>query len=130
MARNRGRTRITGVAEVTRNLQKMEDAVTSAAADEIGRIAGDVAATARRTVPYVTGYLQSRIRDRKLPGARDVKGSAREVIDDAEYALYVHEGTARSRAHPFLRNALDVERPHIERRVSSAMEDAMQRESL
>jgi hypothetical protein len=60
--------------------------------------------TAKSLCPVDTGYLRSRnaMRDGSEEGTI-------EIYDDAEYALYVHEGTIYMAARPWLRDAFEQE---------------------
>lgn len=68
------------------------------------RLANRIRNNAHNRCPVDTGHLQSRIQVEEAPE----EGTYR-VIDDAEYAIYVHEGTSRMAARPFLRDAMREE---------------------
>lgn len=68
------------------------------------RLANRVRNNAHGRCPVLTGYLQSHIAVREV----DEPGKI-QVVDDAEYAIYVHEGTRYVVGRPFLRDALEEE---------------------
>lgn len=62
-----------------------------------------VTAAAKELCPVDTGRLRSSIR---FSLGVDEVGRFGQVGTDVEYAIYVHEGTSRMAARPFLRDAL------------------------
>jgi len=67
------------------------------------RLLPEIAARSKHNAPVDTGRLRTGIhwRIEKTPG--NVKGI---IEDPVKYAPYVHEGTRRMKARPFVRNAI------------------------
>lgn len=73
---------------------------------EAARLTRRIAAQARLNAPVKTGFLARSIEEDPivLVGAFRVESG---VTAKAKYAKFVHDGTRRMRARPFLRNAAD-----------------------
>lgn len=75
----------------------------------------DILAHSQREVPVDTGNL-------KNSGHVDTGNLTATIAYGAEYAVYVHEGTRRMAARPFLRSAFDSVAPEIERALRKVVE--------
>lgn len=73
-----------------------------AVADIIGKTTLDAYARSQLTVPVDTAFLKNSGQPDYAPGAMEG-----EIRYTAYYAGYVHEGTFRMPARPFLRDAVD-----------------------
>lgn len=104
------RIEVVGAEKVAARIRRWEKTVLDQIVRETNATADDVVAAAQEVVPVRRGWLKASIRKRKLRGFREVKGSALEVVAGdarATYAIYVHEGTHRTQANPFLRRAFE-----------------------
>lgn len=72
--------------------------------DIVGKWAMDTYGRSQMTVPRDTNFLANR-------GQVSHNGTEAEITYDTDYAAAVHEGTARMRSQPFLRNAEEEIRP-------------------
>lgn len=80
-----------------------------------------IQATAIPLTPIDTGALrQSEIKGTSF---RDFYG---EIFPNIEYAIFVHEGTYKMRARPFLKNAMDIESGNIERIFGEELEKSLE----
>lgn len=76
----------------------------------------NVANAAKTNAPWDTGNLSRSTKSEPLKVVGN-KVSA-EVVSEANYSIYVHEGTTRMRARPYLLNALKSHAPRFGFRVS------------
>lgn len=76
--------------------------------DEINKIAFRVERFSKQLTPVKTGYLRSSIAVGWLIGKIGAL-----VRANANYAIYVHEGTRRMRARPFMEKGADMTKQYI-----------------
>lgn len=75
----------------------------------------------RKQSPVDTGRLRASIGTGA--GRAKVKKEVGYVGTNVEYSVYVHEGTSRMRARPFLKIALDKTRNKIKKVLEGSIED-------
>ena len=92
------------------DIDKIENAVQQELEDTANLIEKD----AKRSCPVDTGYLRSSINT-------DIEKLDVEVGTDCEYAPYVHDGTYRMPARPFLDSAAETNLDGIEDRIADAI---------
>lgn len=92
------------------NGDKFKKQVNEATITALTRSINLVDATAKLTTPVDTGNLRS-------SNEKEVLASELEAIEynDAEYALFVHNGTSRQASQPWMRNALFNNKDKIKR---------------
>lgn len=112
--------RVEGLNKLVRDLKKL-DADLAASMKRVNReLAGDVADTARATVPRRTGRLAGSLR----AGATQRSGVVRAGGAGVPYAGVVHFGWAKRkiRPRPFLYDALDARRDDVQRRWAAEVD--------
>ena len=77
---------------------------------ELEDTASNIEKQAKANAPVLTGYLRNSI-------TSDVKGLEANIGTDCYYAGYVHNGTYRMAARPFLDSAAEQELDGIEDRI-------------
>ncbi len=86
-----------------------------------------IAATAKKNSPFLTGSLMRSIKNQGVKGSRGlltlkVTAGGPSTPHDVDYAVYVHEGTSRGLSpRPFLRNALNKHEPQIVNELADLM---------
>lgn len=75
----------------------------------------DILAHSQREVPVDTGNL-------KNSGSVETGDLTATIAYGAGYAVYVHEGTRKRAARPFLRSAFDSVAPEIEKALRKVVE--------
>lgn len=99
---------LSGIDELIREMPGLADKV-------VRQVALDVEATAKRNAPVDTGFLRSSIRM-----SDPVRGDAEvDVLVEAEYGLYVHEGARGRKPVPFLERALEEAGGRFETRLAA-----------
>ncbi len=86
-----------------------------------------IVATAKTDAPFLTGSLMRSIKNhgvRSLGGqlAVQVTAGGRSSPNDVDYAVYVHEGTARMGPRPFLRNSMNKHEPQIVNEIADVLQ--------
>ena len=97
--------------------QKFDGEIIAASMDRLEKAGEVIAAAARQRVPVSSGKLKNTIRVRRLKGdpRRNVRVYAgNRIKDGAFYAHMVEYGTAKMRARPFLRPALNASKSAIQ----------------
>lgn len=90
------------------------DDIERAVQEELEDTANDIEDDAKRNCPVDTGYLRSSIKT-------DIDKLDVEVGTDCEYAPYVHDGTYKMSARPFLDIAAETALNGIEDRIVDAI---------
>ena len=78
---------------------------------ELANTASDIEKEAKNNTPVDTGRLKRSIK-------ADVSGLEANIGTDVEYAHFVHDGTYKMEARPFLYEAADSELEGIEDRIA------------
>lgn len=78
---------------------------------ELESVASDIEKTAKRNSPVDTGQLRNSIK-------AETKGLEANIGTDCEYAGYVHDGTYKMAARPFLDMAAEKELQDIEDEIA------------
>lgn len=78
---------------------------------ELADTASDIEKQAKNITPVDTGRLRASIK-------ADVRGLEANIGTDVEYARFVHDGTYKMEARPFLYEAADGELEGIEDRIA------------
>lgn len=78
---------------------------------ELSNTANNIEESAKKITPVDTGRLRASI-------TADVRGLEANIGTDVEYARYVHDGTYKMEARPFLYEAADNELEGIEDRIA------------
>ncbi len=97
--------------------QKFDGEIITAGMDRLEKAAEVVAADARRRVPVLSGKLKDTIRVTRLKGdpRRNIRIYAgNRIKGGAFYAHMVEYGTAKMKARPFLRPALNASKSVIQ----------------
>ena len=81
---------------------------------ELADTASDIEEEAKANCPVDTGRLKSSIK-------ADVQGLEANIGSDVEYAHFVHDGTYKMAARPFLESAANKELEGIEDRIADAI---------
>ena len=81
---------------------------------ELADTASDIEEEAKANCPVDTGRLKSSIK-------ADVQGLEANIGTDVEYAHFVHDGTYKMAARPFLESAANKELEGIEDRIADAI---------
>lgn len=81
---------------------------------ELTSTASDIEKEAKANSPVDTGRLKRSIK-------ADVKGLEANIGTDVEYAHFVHDGTYKMEARPFLESAANKELEGIEDRIADAI---------
>ena len=81
---------------------------------ELADTASDIKEGAKANCPVDTGRLKSSIK-------ADVQGLEANIGSDVEYAHFVHDGTYKMAARPFLESAANKELEGIEDRIADAI---------
>lgn len=77
---------------------------------------------AKRVTPVLTGTLRRSITHRvESTGSHGVIGT------NVEYARYVHDGTSRMQARPFLRQGIESSQPQFDAFIEKAGDELMAR---
>ena len=81
---------------------------------ELSNTASEIEEQAKNNVPVDTGKLRASI-------VADVKGLEANIGTDCPYAHFVHDGTYKMEARPFLFSAADDKLEGIEDRIADAI---------
>jgi HK97 gp10 family phage protein len=81
---------------------------------EFKETASDIEEQAKKNSPVDTGRLRASI-------TADVRGLEANIGTDVEYAHFVHNGTYKMEARPFLESAANKELEGIEERIADAI---------
>lgn len=92
------------------DIDKLEDAVQ----EELENTAHDIEKDAKRNCPVDTGYLRSSI-------GTEIDDLEVNIGTDCEYAPFVHDGTYKMPARPFLDSAAETALNGIEDRIADAI---------
>ena len=95
--------------DVSLNFKDLD--VENAVQRELKDTASEIEKQAKANAPVLTGNLRNSI-------TSDVKGLEANIGTDCEYAGYVHDGTYRMPARPFLDSAAEKELDGIEDRIA------------
>lgn len=107
--------KIKNLNEIKRAFNKAPALTVKALNKAIQRSIFQVERDSKQNTPVRTGYLRSS----HITNFTDLRG---ELIPEADYAIYVHEGTRFLRPRPFLMDALNTN----ERMVQDEFKDAVQ----
>lgn len=88
---------------MTNNTQRVRVNLVNASRETLTAIGLLIVSEAKKLCPVDTGFLRSSI-DSKVTGFLWWKKL--RIFSDAEYAIFVHEGTRKMRKRPFVRNAV------------------------
>lgn len=92
----------------TDNSKEVNKAISKALAQALKISATNVQSEAKRRVPRDTGLLSKEIEV-------SIKDNEAFVYDNAEYAGYVHNGTFKQSAQPFLKDAFKAKQSEVNR---------------
>ena len=81
---------------------------------ELSNTASEIEEQAKNNVPVATGRLRASIK-------AEVSGLEANIGTDVEYAHFVHDGTYKMAARPFLFSAADEKLEGIEDRIADAI---------
>lgn len=110
---------VTGVDELIAKIEAIKDEAPRRLAVATTAGAMRVHADAVRRAPYKTGNLRRSIHPDITEATKD--RTVIEIGTDVEYAAYMEFGTARIAPRPYLRPALDENRPGVVRDIRLAM---------
>lgn len=106
---------VSGAVELSRRFVASAGAVASALPDALDKSALIVTRSAKYRAPVDTGFLRGSI----LP--HRVSATEADVVSHAEYSIYNEVGTSKMAAHPYMRPALDENKPEIERIIGQSV---------
>lgn len=109
---------IKGIAQVIRNLSRIEKDTVRNIVDATTAVQAQVINDAKNIVPVVTGNLRGSIQAGSIT-VRD-EGIEAIVLANAEYASFVEFGTSRQRAQPYLTPALHGNMQTFRRAIAEA----------
>jgi len=115
---------IKNLEAIRRGLQKFPETIVPKLKEAVTKSAFLVEREAKMLAPVDTGRLRSSINTSYGIGPL---GIGAKVATDVEYAIYVHEGTSRMRARPFMKQAAEMSVPQIEKFFENAVETAISR---
>jgi HK97 gp10 family phage protein len=86
-----------------------------------------VVADGIKNAPRLTGSLRNSIKRQPALGGKgvasiNITAGGPSNPHDVDYAVYVHDGTARMAPRPFLRNAFNANLPKFEKELADVME--------
>ncbi len=96
--------------------------MTSELSRAIKKSAFKIEGTSKRLTPVDTGRLRASHRTKF--GVRQLSAM---VSTNVDYAIFVHEGTSRVEARPFLSDAVEVEQRNIDKFFTQAVDNALNR---
>lgn len=113
---------VKNIEELKRGLQKFPDKLVPQLREAVIKSAFLVEREAKILSPVDTGRLRSSINTSYGFGPL---GVGAKVATNVEYAIYVHEGTKRMRARPFMRQAVQASSGQIGKFFETAVEVAI-----
>lgn len=107
--------KISNLAQIKRAFGKAPQLTTKYVNAAIRLSIFQIESDSKRNTPVDTGYLRSSHQS----AFRDLYG---ELMPKAYYAIYVHEGTYKMRARPFLLNAVKSNESYVQEQFTKGMQ--------
>lgn len=112
---------VTGLDELVSSFEEIKTSVPKAVSEVIGEIAVAFVDTAQGRAPVLTGYLRDNIQITEQDDVHAV------ITSQADYSIYVEEGTYKMSAQPFMMNtAAEIEQDfhsELSSRISMAISE-------